>query len=141
MKPTLIVQMWRHASESSVFNNGTGTQRSFRGLMLAVGVACGRAPVIASVDMAEAMRPHDNIDMSPKRQAAGCALGDHAPIMPIEKAVGDFVAHHLLPPDPYLYAAVCGWSSSNTRVLRQEETADGQQQALGRHLGHFASAE
>jgi hypothetical protein len=28
-----------------------------------------------------------------------------------------------------------------TKVLRQEETADGQQQALGRHLGHLAGAE
>jgi len=50
-----------------VFNICTATGRSFHGLMLAVGVACGRAPVIASVDMAEAMRPYDIIDMSPKR--------------------------------------------------------------------------
>ncbi len=32
-------------------------------------------------------------------------------------------------------------SSSNKRVLRQEETTDGQQQALGRHLGHLTGAE
>jgi hypothetical protein len=61
--------------------------------------------------------------------------------MPIEAAVRDFVTHHLSQPDPYLYAAVCGWSSSNKRMLRQEETADGPQQALGRYLGHFAGAE
>jgi hypothetical protein len=28
------------------------------------------------------------------------ALGDHAPCMPIEEAVRDFVTHHLSPPDP-----------------------------------------
>ena len=95
--------MWRHASESGVFTIGTGTGRSFRDLML--------------------------------------ALGDHAPCMPIEDAVRDVVTHHRSPPDPYLEAGVCGWSSSNTRVLRQEETADGPQQALGRHLGHLAGAE
>jgi len=55
--------------------------------------------------------------------------------------VRDLVTHHRSQPDPYLEAAVCGWSSSNKRLLRQEETADGQQQALGRHLGHLAGAE
>ena len=70
-----------------------------------------------------------------------CALGNDAPCMPLEAAVRDFVTHHLSQPDPYLETAVCGWSSSNTRVLRQEEIADGQQQALGRHLGHLAGAE
>jgi hypothetical protein len=30
------------------------------------------------------------------------ALGDHAPFMPIEEAVRDFVTHHLSQPDPYL---------------------------------------
>jgi len=69
------------------------------------------------------------------------ALGDHAPFMPVEEAVRDFVTHHLSQPDPYLEAAVGGWSSSNTRMLRQEETADGPQQALGRYLGHLAGAE
>ena len=46
-------------------------------------------------------------------------------------------------------AGLRGWQTrtpswpetSNTRVLRQEETADGHQQALGRHLGHRAGAE
>jgi hypothetical protein len=61
--------------------------------------------------------------------------------MAIEAVVCDFVTPHLSPPDPYLSAAVGGWSSSNTRVLQQEETADGYQQALGRHLGHLAGAE
>ena len=32
-------------------------------------------------------------------------------------------------------------SPAFVRVLRREETADGQQQALGRHLGHLAGAE
>ena len=32
-------------------------------------------------------------------------------------------------------------SPAFVRVFRQEETADGQQQALGRHLGHRAGAE
>ena len=78
---------------------------------------------------------------------ASLARGDDAPCMPIEEAVRDVVTYHLSPPDPYLSAAVCGGSSlnthvlRNTRVLRQEETADGHQQALGRHLGHRASAE
>ena len=66
--------------------------------MLALGAAWGRAPAIASVDMPEAMRPHDHIKMSPRRRA----LGDHAPFMRIEDAVHDFVTHHLSPPDPYL---------------------------------------
>jgi hypothetical protein len=30
------------------------------------------------------------------------ALGDHAPFMPIEEAVRDFITHHLSQPDPYL---------------------------------------
>ena len=34
-----------------------------------------------------------------------------------------------------------GQPSSHTRVVRQEETADGQHQALGWYLGHHASAE
>ena len=34
---------------------------------------------------------------------------------------------------------LCGWSSSYKRVLQEE--ADGQQQALGRHLDHLAGAE
>ncbi len=32
-------------------------------------------------------------------------------------------------------------SPAFVRVLRQEEATDGQQQALGRHLGHLAGAE
>ena len=84
---------------------------------------------------------NDHITMSPRRRAAGCARGDHAPYMPIEDAVRDCVTHHRSQPDPSLEAAVCGWSSSHTRVLRQEETADGHQPALGRHLGHRAGAE
>ncbi len=64
---------WRHASESGVFNIGTGTGRRFRDLMLALGAACGRAPVIASVARPEAMRPQATIHMSPRRRAAGCA--------------------------------------------------------------------
>ena len=47
---------------------------------------------------------------------------------------------------PYLLrgmvvCVVCGWSSSNKRVLRQEETTHGHHQALGRHLGYRAGAE
>ena len=34
-----------------------------------------------------------------------------------------------------------GCYESNKRVLRQEETTDGRQQALGRHLGRLAGAE
>ena len=34
-----------------------------------------------------------------------------------------------------------GQNSMAKRVLRQEETANGHQQALGRHLGHRAGAE
>ena len=55
------------------------------------------------------------------------ALGDHVPFILVEEAVRDFVSHHLSQPDPYLEAAVGGWSSSNTHVLRQEETVDGPQ--------------
>jgi len=57
------------------------------------------------------------------------------------EAVRDVVTHHRSPPNPYLSVAVRGWSSSHKRVLRQEETANGHQQALGRHLGHRAGAE
>jgi hypothetical protein len=64
---------WRHASESGVCTIGTGAGRSFRDLMLALGAACGRAPVIAYADMPEAMRPNAHINMSPRRRAAGCA--------------------------------------------------------------------
>lgn len=64
---------WRHASESGVFTIGTGTGRSFRDLMLALGAACGSVPLIAYVDMPEAMRPDAHIHISPRRRAAGCA--------------------------------------------------------------------
>jgi hypothetical protein len=37
--------------------------------------------------------------------------------MLIEAAVRDVVTHHLSQPDPYLATAVCGWSSSTTRML------------------------
>jgi hypothetical protein len=61
-----------------------------RDLMLVLGAACGRAPEIAYVDRPEA----------PSRRL--CALGDHAPFMPVEEAVRDFLTHHLSQPDPYL---------------------------------------
>jgi len=95
-----MLWMWRHASESGVFNIGTGTGRSFRDLMLALGAACWRVPVIAYLDMPEAMRPNATIHLSPRRRAAGCEPGDHAPFMPIEEAVRDFVTHHLSQPGP-----------------------------------------
>ena len=84
---------------------------------------------------------NDNSNIPPRRQSASCAYGDCAPYMAIEAAVCDFVTPHLSPPDPYLSAAVGGWSLSNTRVLRQEESADGHQQTLGRHLGYLTGAE
>ncbi|MGH8065934.1 MAG: hypothetical protein ACRERE_12040 [Candidatus Entotheonellia bacterium] len=68
-----MLSMWRHASESGVFTIGTGTGRSFRDLMLALGAACGSVPVIASVAGPEAMRPNAHINMSPRRRAAGGA--------------------------------------------------------------------
>jgi hypothetical protein len=68
-----MLWMWRHASESGAFTIGTGTRRSFRDLMLALGAAYGRVPVITYVDMPEAMRPNAHINMSPRRRAAGCA--------------------------------------------------------------------
>ena len=74
-----MLWMWRRASESGVFNIGTGTGRSFHDLMLALGAACGRVPVIAYVDMPEAMRPDAQIHMSPRRRAAGCARSAIAP--------------------------------------------------------------
>jgi hypothetical protein len=46
------------------------------------------------------------------------ALGDYVLCMPSEEAVRDFITHYLSSPDPYLYAAVYGWSSSNKCVLR-----------------------
>ena len=49
--------------------------------------------------------------------------------------------YRLSQPDLYLSAAVCGGSLSNQHGLRQEETSDGPQQALGRHLDHFTGAE
>jgi hypothetical protein len=61
--------------------------------------------------------------------------------MPIKEAVCDVVTHYRSPPDPHREAAVCGWSSSHTRMLRQEEIANGHQQALGRHLGRRTGAE
>jgi hypothetical protein len=66
--------------------------------MLALGAACGRVPVIAYVDMPEAMRPNAHINMSPSGRLR--ALGDHAPFMPIEEAVCDFVTHHQSQPGP-----------------------------------------
>jgi nucleoside-diphosphate-sugar epimerase len=87
-RAAVMLWMWRRASESGVFNIGTGTGRSFHDLMLALGAACGRVPVIAYVDMPEA--PSGRLR----------ALGNHAPCMLIEEAVREFATHHLSPPDP-----------------------------------------
>src|SRR6266566_1068830 len=74
-----MLWMWRHASESGVCNIGTGTGRSVRDLLLARGAACGRALVIAYGAIPEAMRPNDQITMSPRCRAAGCARSAMTP--------------------------------------------------------------
>ena len=132
---------WRHASESRAFIIGTGTGRSCRDLMLALGAACGRVLVIASVDMPEAMRPHAHIHLSPRRRGAGGARSAITPRACRSRTPcatsSPITGRHRTRSYQRRWAA----GRHHTCVLRQEETTDGPQQALGRHLGHLAGAE
>jgi hypothetical protein len=42
--------------------------------------------------------PYPSVTEAPSNRRR--VLGDHAPRMPIEEAMRDFVTHHLSPPDP-----------------------------------------
>jgi hypothetical protein len=77
------------------------------------GKACGRqwvecwAPYLMEVEPGPVIERHEErrrgveatyyVTEAPSGRLR--ALGDHAPFMPIEEAVRDFVTHHLSPPD------------------------------------------
>ena len=96
-----VLWLWRNEAPNGIYNLGSGVGRSFRDLMLALGAACGRDPVIDYVDMPESLRPnYQYCTEAPmaKLRAAGYA----APFSTLEDAVRDYVAGHLSQPDPYL---------------------------------------
>ncbi|HEY3911334.1 MAG TPA: ADP-glyceromanno-heptose 6-epimerase [Stellaceae bacterium] len=103
VKDCAAVMLWllEHATESGVFNLGTGVGRSFRDLMNAVGAACGVAPIIEYVDTPPAIRANYQYFTEARIEKLRQA-GYTAPFTPLEAAVHDFVARHLATGDRYL---------------------------------------
>ncbi len=103
VKDCAAVMLWLlgHATESGLFNLGTGVARSFRDMIEALGDACGVAPVIEYVDTPPAILANyqyfTQAEMGKLRQA-----GYTAPFTPLEEAVRDCVTRHLATADPYL---------------------------------------
>jgi ADP-L-glycero-D-manno-heptose 6-epimerase len=88
------------ATQSGVFNVGTGQARSFADLARCVFAAIGREPVIEYIDMPESLRPRyqyfTRADMT-RLRAAGYTL----PFQSLEDGVRDYVTGYLGQPDPY----------------------------------------
>ncbi|HEY1797650.1 MAG TPA: ADP-glyceromanno-heptose 6-epimerase [Stellaceae bacterium] len=95
------LRLWRHGDGSGLFNIGSGTVRSFRDLMLALGDACGKPANIEYVDMPEAMRPNYQYFTEAPIDRLRLA-GYDAPFLSLEAAVRDFVTGYLSQPDRYL---------------------------------------
>ena len=93
--------LWRQATESGIYNIGSGTARSFRELMEATGAACGRPLRIDYVDTPPAIRSNYQYVTEAKLTRLRAA-GYNAPFTPLEAAVEDFVTGYLAKPDPYL---------------------------------------
>ncbi|MGH7114523.1 MAG: ADP-glyceromanno-heptose 6-epimerase [Stellaceae bacterium] len=103
VKDCAAVMLWLldHASESGVFNLGTGAARSFRDLMNAVGVACGVAPIIEYIDTPPSIRA--NYQYFTEAVIGKLRLaGYDERFTPLEEAVRDFVTRHLASGDRYL---------------------------------------
>jgi ADP-L-glycero-D-manno-heptose 6-epimerase len=96
-----ILWLWRHARDNGVYNIGSGTARSFRELIEATGVACGRPAQIEYVDTPSEIRSNYQY-LTEAKLSRLRAAGYNAPFTPLEEAVKDFVANHLMKPDPYL---------------------------------------
>ena len=98
----VAVMMWLKglSSPAGIINVGTGTARSFADLAGAAISAVGEAPVIAFVDMPEALREnyqyHTCADMRRLR-----SLGYGTPFMPIEEGVRRYVQDYLLAGDRF----------------------------------------
>jgi len=102
IKDCAAVMLWllRSATNSGIFNVGTGQARNFRQLMEAVGLACGVAPIIEYVETPPAIRSgyqYFTEAVVGKLRAAGYT----ASFTPLETAVSDFVTEYLAK-DPYL---------------------------------------
>jgi ADP-L-glycero-D-manno-heptose 6-epimerase len=97
------VMLWllRHATESGIFNLGTGTGRSFRDLMEATGAACGVEPVIDYVDTPPTIRANYQY-FTEARIGKLRAAGYTVPFTPLEVAVHEFVTKYLATGDRYL---------------------------------------
>jgi ADP-L-glycero-D-manno-heptose 6-epimerase len=96
-----VLWLWRRATESGVYNIGSGTARSFRELMAATAAACGAAPKIDYIDTPPAIRSNYQY-VTEARLTRLRAAGYNAPFTPLEAAVEDFVTGYLAKPDPYL---------------------------------------
>jgi ADP-L-glycero-D-manno-heptose 6-epimerase len=96
-----VLWLWRNAKDSGIYNIGSGAARSFRELMEATGIACGRAPRIDYVDTPPAIRSNYQYVTEAKLSRLRAA-GYNAPFTPLEAAVEDFVTGYLATPDPYL---------------------------------------
>jgi len=102
VKDCAAVMLWllRSATNSGIFNVGTGQARNFRQLMEAVGLACGVPPIIEYVETPPAIRSgyqYFTEAVVGKLRAAGYT----ASFTPLETAVSDFVTEYLAK-DPYL---------------------------------------
>src|SRR4029077_661076 len=54
----VMLWLWQHATNSGIFNLGTGDARSFLDLMHALGAACGVAPNIEFIDIPPTIGPN-----------------------------------------------------------------------------------
>jgi len=95
-----VLWMLKNPEVSGLFNLGTGRARSFKDLMLAVGLALRKKIGFEFVDMPESAREHyqyfTQADMTKLRRA-----GYEAQFATIEAGVRDYVLNYLIQPDPY----------------------------------------
>jgi ADP-L-glycero-D-manno-heptose 6-epimerase len=96
------VVMWLldHPEVSGIFNLGTGVDRSFDDLAIALCEGVGVSPRIHYIDMPEAIRPKyqyfTRAEMGRLRQ-----VGYDRPFTSLEEGVGSYVREYLMKPDPY----------------------------------------
>ena len=109
VKDCVEVMWWLliHPGVNGLFNVGTGMDRSFQDLAMAVFTAMGRTPHIDYIPMPESLREnyqyHTRADSDGLRNA-GCPLIFRS----LEEAVRDYVLNHLQARDPYLCLSADG---------------------------------
>jgi ADP-L-glycero-D-manno-heptose 6-epimerase len=99
----VMLWLWRQGrpEHSGIYNVGTGEARSFKALMEATALACGKPLKVEYIDTPAAILPNYQY-VTEARLSRLRAAGYNAPFTPLEAAVEDFVTKHLAQPDPYL---------------------------------------